>query len=93
MIGSPLHAHQLVTLVGESRRYHSLVSIADVAAFTIATVSHPAAINTRLVFGEPEPLSWRGIVAVFGKVISSKTVLAMVRLTVPVFSPRPIMML
>lgn len=67
VIGIPLQAHQPITLVGQGQRLHSLISIVDVAAFAVAAVGHPAAINQRLVLGGPEPLSWRGIVDVFGQ--------------------------
>lgn len=69
VVGIPLQAHQPVTLVGEGRRLHSLISIVDVAAFSVAAVGNPAAINQRLVLGGPEPLSWRSIVDTFSQVL------------------------
>jgi NADH dehydrogenase len=72
VVGMPLQAHQPVTLVGEGRRLHSLISVSDVAAFAAAAVGHPAAINRRLALGGPEPLSWRGIVDVFGQVLGQE---------------------
>lgn len=65
VVGIPLQAHQPITLVGEGNRSHSLISVGDVAAYAVAAVGHPAAINQRLVLGGPEPLTWRGIVAAF----------------------------
>jgi len=63
VVGEPLQAGQPVTLVGEARRRHAFVSIADVAAFASAAVDNPAARNRRLVIGGPESVSWRDIVA------------------------------
>ena len=72
VVGIPLQARQPVTLVGEGQRLHSLISVADVAAFAAAVVGHPAAINQRLALGGPKPLSWRGIVDTFGKVLGQE---------------------
>lgn len=58
-----------MTLVGEGRRLHSLISVGDVAAFAAAAVGHPAATNRRLALGGPEAVSWRGIVDAFGQVL------------------------
>src|SRR5574340_490464 len=69
VVGIPLQTGRPVTLVGEGKRLHSLVSVGDVAAFAAAAVGHPAATNTRVMIGGPEPLSWRGIVDSFGKVM------------------------
>jgi uncharacterized protein YbjT (DUF2867 family) len=72
VLGIPLQAGQPVTLVGEGQRLHSLISVADVAAFATAAVRHPAAINQRLALGGPEPVSWRGIVDAFGQVLGQE---------------------
>ncbi len=72
VVGIPLQAHQPVTLVGEGRRIHSLISVGDVAAFAAAAVGKPTAINQRLILGGPEPLSWRGIVDVFSQVLGQQ---------------------
>lgn len=69
VVGIPLQTGRPVTLVGEGKRLHSLVSVGDVAAFAAAAVGHPAASNTRVMIGGPEPHSWRGIVDSFGKVM------------------------
>lgn len=69
VVGIPLQAHQPVTLVGEGLRKHSLISVGDVAAYAVAAIGHPAAINQRLTLGGPEPLTWRGIVRAFEKVL------------------------
>ena len=72
VVGMPLQARQPVTLVGEGRRQHSLISVRDVAAFAAAAAGHPAAINQRLALGGPEPLTWRGIVDAFGQVVGQE---------------------
>lgn len=48
-------------MVGEGRRTHSFVAQQDVAALTVAALDHPAARNSTIVIGGPEPLSWRDI--------------------------------
>jgi uncharacterized protein YbjT (DUF2867 family) len=62
LIGTAVEAGQPVTLVGEGRRRHSMIAAADVAAFTVACVSNPTAINRTIPLGGPEPVSWRDIV-------------------------------
>jgi uncharacterized protein YbjT (DUF2867 family) len=72
VVGIPLQARRPITLVGEGKRLHSLISIGDVAAFAVAVVGHPAAINQKLALGGPQPLTWRGIVDTFGQVIGQE---------------------
>ena len=72
VFGIPLQANQPVTLVGEGKRLHSLISIRDVAAFAVAAVGHPAAINRRLDLGGPEPVSWRSVVDTFSQVLGQE---------------------
>ena len=69
VVGGPLQAGRPVTLIGEGRRRHSFISLADVAAFAVAAVDNPAARNQTLVLGGPEGLSWRDIVARVGQVV------------------------
>jgi NADH dehydrogenase len=69
VIGGPLQAGQPVTLVGEAKRKHSLVSMADVAAFATASVDNPAARNAHLPIGGPKAMSWREIVAACSQVV------------------------
>ncbi len=69
IVGMPLQADQPVMLVGKGERLHSLISMGDVAAFAIAAIGHPAAINRRLALGGPQPVSWRGVVDAFGQVL------------------------
>lgn len=65
VVGIPLQAQQPITLVGEGKRQHSLISVVDVASFAVAAIDHPRAINQKLILGGPEPLTWRGIVQAF----------------------------
>jgi NADH dehydrogenase len=65
MIELPLRNDQPVTLVGASRRRHSFIAEADVAAFAIAAVEHPAASNQTLAIGGPEPLTFRDVVRAY----------------------------
>jgi uncharacterized protein YbjT (DUF2867 family) len=41
----------------------------DVAAFAVVAVGNPAAVNQRLAFGGPLPISWRDIVGTFSQII------------------------
>jgi NADH dehydrogenase len=68
VIAEPLRAGRTVTLVGEGRRKHSFVAARDVAAFTVAAVDHPAAINRRIPVGGPSPVSFRDIMATYERV-------------------------
>ncbi len=63
IIGSALAAGRPVPLVGGGKRRHSFIAVQDVAAFAVASVGNPAAMNRRLVLGGPEALSWTDIVA------------------------------
>jgi len=67
VVGIPLQAGKPVTLVGEGKRLHSLISVKDTAAFTVAAVSQPLAINQRYSLGGPEPISWCSIVDAFSR--------------------------
>ncbi len=57
------------SLVGEGRRKHSIVSMADVAAFAVAAVDNPAARYATIVIGGPEAVSWLDVVDAVGQVI------------------------
>ena len=69
VVGDRLMAGQPVTLVGEGRRRHSFVAARDVAAFAVAAVNHPAAVNRRIAIGGPEALSWRDVVGVYERAL------------------------
>lgn len=79
-IGLPSLQGQPVTLVGEGQRRHSFISAADVAAFALAAIGHPRAVNQRLILGGPEPLSFRDAVAAYERVLGKR---------IPVQSVRP----
>lgn len=78
VVGIPLQAHQPITLVGEGLRKHSLISVGDVAAYAVAAIGHPAAINQRLALGGPEALTWCGIVKAFEEVLGQSLPLTFV---------------
>jgi uncharacterized protein YbjT (DUF2867 family) len=65
VIGAPALAGEPVTLVGEGRRRHSLVSMTDVAAYAVAALDHDEAAGQTLAIGGPEPASWHDVVAAF----------------------------
>jgi NADH dehydrogenase len=68
-VGIPATSGQPVTLVGEGRRHHAFVSINDVAAYAVAAVENPAALNQRLPIGGPAAVSWREVVALVEQVL------------------------
>ena len=72
IVGIPVVTGQPVTVVGSGERKHSFVSRGDVAAFTMAAVDNPQAINQRLVIGGPEPLSFRDAAKIFEKILSQE---------------------
>lgn len=65
VVGYPLSLGKPVTLVGEGRRRHSFIAARDVAAFAVAAIDHPAALNRRIEIGGPKALSWRDVVATY----------------------------
>jgi uncharacterized protein YbjT (DUF2867 family) len=69
VVGMPAMMGQPVTIVGGGRRKHSLISASDVAAFILAAIGNPAAINQKLLLGGPQPLSFRDAVAIYERVL------------------------
>lgn len=69
VVGMPVSQGQPVTVVGSGARKHSFISAADVAAFTVAAIDNPNAINQRLVLGGPEPLSLRDAAGIYQRVL------------------------
>jgi NADH dehydrogenase len=63
LVGSAVQAGQPVTLVGEGRRKHSMIAVADVAACTIACVKNRDVLDQTIPLGGPAAVSWRDIVA------------------------------
>jgi len=69
VVGMPALMGQPVTIVGGGRRKHSFISAGDVAAFILAAIRNPAAINQKLLLGGPQPLSFRDAVAIYERVL------------------------
>jgi uncharacterized protein YbjT (DUF2867 family) len=69
VVGMPAMMGQPVTIVGGGHRKHSFISAGDVAAFILAAISNPAAINQKLLLGGPQPLSFRDAVAIYERVL------------------------
>lgn len=66
-VGAPALSGETVTLIGEGRRKHSLVSMVDVAAYVVAVLDRPDAAGQTLLIGGPEPVSWRDVISAFEK--------------------------
>jgi uncharacterized protein YbjT (DUF2867 family) len=69
VVGIPALMGQPVTIVGGGRRKHSFISVGDVAAFILAAIGNPAAINQKLLLGGPQPFSFRDAVAIYERVL------------------------
>jgi uncharacterized protein YbjT (DUF2867 family) len=80
LVAGPVRAGRPVALYGEGRRKHAFVSVSDVAAFAVAAVDHPAAVDRSIPIGGPAALSLRDVVALFERVLGRE---------VPVRSLRP----
>lgn len=65
VVGGPLLAGEAVTLVGQGRRRHSFVAMRDVAAYAVASLDHPQAVDQTLTIGGPESLSWHDVIRAF----------------------------
>ena len=68
VVGDRVRAGQPVTLVRDGQRRHSFVAARDVAAFAVAAVRHPAALNRRIPVGGPNAHSWRDVVTTYERV-------------------------
>jgi uncharacterized protein YbjT (DUF2867 family) len=69
VVGMPAMMGRPVTIVGGGSRKHSFISVGDVAAFMLAAIGNPAAINQKLLLGGPQPLSFRDAVAIYERVL------------------------
>jgi NADH dehydrogenase len=69
VVVAPVRAGEPVTLVGEGLRKHAFVAAADVAAFSVAAIKHPAAKDQYIAIGGPEAVSWRDIIARYERVL------------------------
>ncbi len=67
IVGVPLMAQQPISLIGEGDHHHNFVSEADVAAFAVAAVDNPHAINQRINTGGPASYTWTQIVDAVGR--------------------------
>jgi NADH dehydrogenase len=61
-----------VTLVGHGNRKHSFISVKDVAAYLVAMVGNPDAMNQSIVVGGPEAVSWLDIVKAVENVLGQQ---------------------
>jgi NADH dehydrogenase len=68
IVGQAVLAGRPVTLLGEGKRRHSMISAADVAAFAVAAAGNESAYNRVLVLGGPQPVTWHDVVAAFENV-------------------------
>jgi uncharacterized protein YbjT (DUF2867 family) len=68
IVGRAAQAGQPVTLIGEGRRQHSMISAADVAAFAVAAAGNEQAYNRVLVVGGPQAVSWHDVIAAHERV-------------------------
>ncbi len=69
VVGMPALHGQPVTLVGEARSKIDFISARDVAAYAVASIDNPAAMNQVLALGGPEVLSYRDVVGVYERVL------------------------
>lgn len=69
LIERPIAAGEPVTLVGASARRHTFIAEADVAAFAIAALRHPAALNATITIAGPEALTFRDVVRAYETVL------------------------
>lgn len=69
IVGVPLRAGMPVTLMGDGGRQQAFVSLADVAAYGVTAVEHPAAQNAEIYIGGPQPYSWNDAVDAVGRAL------------------------
>jgi uncharacterized protein YbjT (DUF2867 family) len=72
IVGRAAQAGQPVTLIGEGRRQHSMISAADVAAFAVAAAGNERAYNRVLVVGGPRAVTWHDVIAAHERVQGRK---------------------
>lgn len=88
-VGLPLMNQQPVTLIGQGDHHHNFVSEADVAAFGLAVVDNPSAVNQRVDIGGPTSYTWTQIAAAVGKALGADLPVQYLPLgsTVPLLPP------
>lgn len=64
-------AGRVADVVAPAERRHTFVAAADVAAYAVACIGHPAAQDRYIPIGGPAALSWREVVAASGHVQGS----------------------
>ncbi len=69
LVGAPVMSGQPVTLVGSGARKHAFIAMVDVAAFALASVDNPRALNQKLILGGPEALSFREAAGLYGEML------------------------
>jgi uncharacterized protein YbjT (DUF2867 family) len=84
IIGLALQNGQPVTLVGSGDKRHTFIAEPDVAAFAVAAVDNPAAINQTLTIGGPEAVSWNDIFKAAGSVIGHELEIRRIAPTEPI---------
>ena len=72
IVGVPLMVKQPITLIGQGDHHHNFISEADVAAFALAVVDNPQAVNQRLEIGGPASYTWTQIVNTAGQVMGAE---------------------
>lgn len=64
-VGRPALAGAPVTLVGEGKRVHSMISARDVAQFIVAAIGNPQALNRLIPLGGPQAISYHDVIAAY----------------------------
>ena len=72
IVGRAALAGQPVTLIGEGRRKHSMISATDVAAFVVAVAGNERAHNRVLVLGGPQAVTWHDVIAAHERIQGRK---------------------
>ncbi len=85
LVAAPLISGRPVAVIGDGYQRHSMISVADVAAFAVAAVGHPAARDRTIALGGPEPLSWRDVADRFATVTGRAVPVQ----TIPIGQPLP----
>lgn len=72
VVGGAAAAGKPVTIIGSGTRQHSMISVGDVAAFAVAALGNPAALNQVFFLGGPAPITWHDVLASYEKAIGKK---------------------
>ncbi len=85
LVGTPLQAGQVITLVGQGDHKHSFVALQDAAAFAVAVVDNPTAHNQDLLIGGPQPVCLTEVVEQVSQLMGKQLAVNYV----PIGSPVP----